>query len=172
MKKAVAFLCLVIMCVSLCACDPASFVISPDFLKDVTYIELIEYKNPDQKQFSTWVPDQFNDLKPFDDSNATVIEILPEEKVSDFLDAFMQADILHTYYAYDSPSDICIKLNYASGNFLIIWANYNAGTYAGYIGEYLPDGTVTSFWGSFSSLKCYERLVNDFFDYKILSNDK
>jgi hypothetical protein len=64
---------------------------------------------------------------------------------------------------YDSPKDICIRLNYSNGNFLIIWANYIEDSYAGYIGEYLSDGTVFSFWGSFSSLMDFEELVNQYF---------
>ena len=113
------------------------------------------------------MPNHFEDLKPFDTAKATVIEILQEEKKSDFLDAFMQTDILETYYAYDSPVDICIRLNYENGNFLIIWSNYKQNSFAGYIGEYSADGTVLSFWGSFSALSYYQELINNFFSYNI-----
>ena len=99
----------------------------------------------------------FEDLKPFNTAKATVIEILQEERKSDFLDAFMQTDILNKYYAYDSPVDICIRLNYENGNFLIIWSDYKKNSFAGYIGEYSADGTVLSFWGSFSSLSYYQQ---------------
>jgi len=128
---------------------------------------MIEYENPDQKHFLSWVPDQFNKLVPFDCANAMVLETLPAEKTVGFLDAFSKTDILHTYYAFDSPKDICIRLNYANGNFLIIWANYAQGGFAGYIGEYSSDGTVLSFWGSFSSLDSYLDLVNQYFTYKL-----
>ncbi len=167
MKKIICFLCLVIMCFCLCSCDPGTHTISPNSLEGVKTIELIEYKNPNQKHFSSWVPNHFEDLKPFDTANATVIETLQEEKNSDFLNSFMQTDILHTYYAYDSPADICIRLNYENGNFLIIWSNYKKNSFAGYIGEYSADGTVLSFWGSFSSLSYYQDLINTFFIYNI-----
>lgn len=155
------------MCFCLCSCDPGTHTITPNSLEGVKTIELIEYKNPNQKHFSSWVPNHFEDLKPFDTANATVIETLQEEKNSDFLNSFMQTDILHTYYAYDSPADICIRLNYENGNFLIIWSNYKKNSFAGYIGEYSADGTVLSFWGSFSRLSYYQDLINTFFIYNI-----
>ena len=167
MKRIVALVLLTIICFSMCACDPSSFVINRDSLDNVISIELIEYTNPDQKHFTTWVPDQSDKLAPFNLANATILETLPEEKISDFLDSFSTIDILHTYYAYNSPKDICIKLNYENGDFLIIWANYAEDSYAGYIGEYSAEGTVVSFWGSFSSLSDYKDLVNHFFVYEL-----
>ena len=166
-KKIAAITLLTIICFLMCACDPSSFIINRDSLDNVISIELIEYTNPDQKHFTTWVPDQSDKLAPFILANATILETLPEEKISDFLDAFSTTDILHTYYAYNSPKDICIKLNYENGDFLIIWANYAENSHAGYIGEYSADGTVVSFWGSFSSLSDYENLVNSFFVYEL-----
>ncbi|MBR7160451.1 MAG: hypothetical protein IKD20_05400, partial [Clostridia bacterium] len=155
MKKIICFLYLIIMCFCLCSCDPGTYTITPNSLEGVKTIELIDYKNPEQKHFASWVPNHFEDLTPFDTAKATVIEILQEERKSDFLDAFMQTDILNKYYAYDSPVDICIRLNYENGNFLIIWSNYKKNSFAGYIGEYSADGTVLSFWGSFSGLSYY-----------------
>ena len=167
MKKIFAIMIAVIICFSLCSCDPGSFVVSRDSLDNVISVELIEYANSDQKHFTTWVPDQSDKLVPFNFANATILETLTEEKISDFLDAFSTTDILHTYYAYDSPKDICIRLNYENGDFLIIWANYAENTYAGYIGEYSSEGAVSSFWGSFSSLSDYTELVNQFFAYEL-----
>ncbi|MBQ3506656.1 MAG: hypothetical protein IJA89_07800 [Clostridia bacterium] len=167
MKKIICFLYLIIMCFCLCSCDPGTYTINPNSLEGVKTIELIDYKNPDQKRFASWVPNHFEDLKPFDTAKATVIEILQEERKSDFLDAFMQTNILHKCYAYDSPVDICIRLNYENGNFLIIWSNYKKNSSAGYIGEYSADGTVLSFWGSFSGLSYYQGLINNFFSYNI-----
>ena len=111
----------------------------------------------------------FNKVKdlPFDTDKASVVESLPTEKIPEFLDAFSKTDILHTYYAYNSPKDICIRLNYENGDFLIIWADYARGSFGGYIGEYSANGEVLSFWGSFSALDYYEELVNNYFDYNL-----
>lgn len=167
MKRLLAFILVIVICIFMCSCDPSQFSIDRDSLNDVISIDLIEYKNSNQKEFFTWVPDQFDELIPFVPANATIIETLPSEKISDFLDAFTATDILHTYYAYNSPKDICIRLNCENGNFLIIWANYAINTFRGYIGEYSSDGSVLSFWGCFSSLTYYEDLVNQYFNYKI-----
>ena len=136
-------------------------------LEDVISIELIQYDNAEHNHFASWVPDHFDKLLPFDTANATVLETLPTEKISEFCDAFLKTDILDTYYAYNSPKDVCIRLNYANGNFLIIWANYIENSYSGYIGEYASDGTVLSFWGSFSALRYYTDLVEQYFDYRL-----
>lgn len=167
MKKTMAIIVAVAMCFLMCACDPGSFSIDRESLNDVVSVELIEYANPNQKPFSSWAIDRFNKLLPFVSANATTLECLPSDKIPDFLDLFSKTDILHTYYAYNSPKDICIKLNYENGNFLIVWANYADNSHAGYIGEYSSDGTVLSFWGSFSSLSYYEELVNQYFDYSL-----
>ena len=105
MKRLLAFILVIVICIFMCSCDPSQFSIDRDSLNDVISIDLIEYKNSNQKQFSTWVPDQFDKLIPFVPANATIIETLPSEKISDFLDAFTATDILHTYYAYNSPKD-------------------------------------------------------------------
>ena len=109
MNKIISLLCIILLCFTLTACDPGSFIIEEDYLEDVIAIELIEYDNPNQKSFFTWVPNQFDELKPFEITNYRVLEELPEEKIDEFLLSFQETDILHTYYAYDSPKDICIK---------------------------------------------------------------
>ena len=167
MKKIFSVILAAVICLTMCACDPGWYEIDREELNSVSSIELIEYANPDQKAFISWVPNQFDKLLPFDSAKATTLEELPAENISDFLDAFSQKDILSAYYAYNSPKDICIRLNYQNGNFLIVWANYANNTYAGYIGEYSPDGTPLSFWGSFSALDYYTDLVNQYFTYKL-----
>lgn len=163
MKKLISIIFILFFSVILCSCDPGDFVIEDEYLEGINSIELIEYNNPNQKRFSSWVPNHFEDLKPFILENCEVLEELQIERINDFKESFKNTDILHTYYAYDSPRDICIKLNYSNGNFLIIWANYKEGSFSGYIGEYSSDGTVVSFWGCFSALIFYEDLVKDYF---------
>ena len=168
MKKVLLIgLIVLLVMICFCSCDPGVFSVDRDFLNNVISVELIEYVNPNQKHFASWVPDQFHELVPFNPNNATSVEFLPSEKISDFLDAFSETDILDRYYAYDSPKDVCIRLNCENGNFLIIWGNYLENLHNGYIGEYSSDGTVLSYWGCFSSLYQYEDLVNEYFNYKL-----
>ena len=167
MKKIIYSLISLLLCITLCSCDPGIYVISDESLQGINNVELIEYDNPEQKHFNTWVSDQFDKLKSFKLDRYVVLETLPSDDIDEFLGSFKETDILHTYYAYDSPKDICIKLSYDNGNFLIIWANYKEGSYAGYIGEYLHDGSVLSFWGSFSSITYYEELVGNYFSTEL-----
>ena len=164
MKKIAAVLLLLALSLSLVSCDPGHYRVDTDsMLLDVLSVELIEYDNPDQDHFLSWVPDHFDDLKPFEHSRVTVLNTLPEENINDFVKDFGECDILHQYYAYDSPDDIVIRCNYKNGDFLIIWADYERGSYGGYIGEYKADGSVDTFWGSFSGLFYYTDLVKKYF---------
>ena len=86
MKRLFAFILVIVICIFMCSCDPASFSIDRDSLNDVISIDLIEYKNSNQKEFSTWVPNQFDKLIPFVPANATIIETLPSEKISDVVE--------------------------------------------------------------------------------------
>ena len=167
MKKTLALILVTILCFSMCACDPGRAHIGREGLNDVVRVELIQYENPNQKHFITWVPDYSDELAPFVLENATVLETLPAEKASDFFDALSEKDILYKYYAYDSPKDVCIRLTYQNGDFLIIWANYAENAHNGYIGKYSADGTVSFYWGCFYSLDYYEELVNEFFAYEL-----
>ncbi len=164
MKNVIRLIALALLCCLLCACDPNSALPSKeDRLSNVVLVELIEYKNPDQKHFAGSSSDRFDELVPFDPAKVTVLETLATEKNTEFVEAFLQANILDGHYAYNSPNDMCLRLTYENGDFLIIWADYALGRYAGYIGEYAADGTVQDFWGSFSALHYYEDLVGQFF---------
>ena len=143
MKKWTLLVFLTLICCLLCACDPGTYHINQETLESVVSVELIQYENPDQNHFAFWVPNHFDDLVPFVVENATVLETLPAEKVDEFLEAFSQTDILHTYYAYDSPKDVCLRLNYENGDFLIVWANYAQNSFGGYIGTYLSLKTLS-----------------------------
>ena len=167
MKKITMLLLAAILCCSLASCDPATFVIEREGLDDVVSVDLINYENPDQKHFKTWVPDQSDKLLPFVAENATIIKTLEPGHLQSFLDDFAKTDILHTYYAYNSPKDVCLRLNYKDGGFLIVWSNYKANSYAGYIGEYSQDGQVSCFWGCFSGLFYYTDLVSKYFNYSL-----
>ena len=163
MKKIICFLCLIIFTLSFEACDALRIQPNLESLAEITSIELIEYTNPNQKSFLSWVPDHSDELVPFDCSKVTILETLPKDQHTNFTIAFSQTVVLYHYYKYDSPAGICIKATYSNGNFLIMSQDSSAG----YIGEFSQDGNVVNFWGAFSSSHYYENLVNDFFTYQI-----
>ena len=150
---------------TLVACDPDTFYFDHEYLSDIVSIELIRYDNPEQKHFSSWVPDHTSDLKPFEDSKLNVLETLDENKISDFIDTLCECHILDKYYAFDTPNGICLKLNYSNGDLLIVSCNKNSS--AGYIGKFFSNGEVAEFIGCFSAPNYFETLVNDYFQMKI-----
>lgn len=154
---------LLVSCFTLSACDPANYRFKKEDLARVISIELINYDNPAQKGFSSWVPDHESDLKSFDDDKMTRLEILDKSRISNFVYSLCNLNILYKYYAYDSPNGNCIKLNYANGDFLIIWSNYEESCFPGYIGIFSAEGEVINFIGCFESLSSYKYLVNNYF---------
>lgn len=158
---------LVVSCFTLSACDPGRYYFTSEDLSDVISIELINYDNPEQKQFSSWVPDHTSDLKPFDNSKMSRLEILDYNKKADFIESLCECLILYKYFACDSPNGICIKLNYSNGDYLIVWSNYQKGGFSGYIGRFTSEGKVAEFFGCFSSLTYYKDLVNNYFQTQI-----
>lgn len=168
MKKVTALLAILLVICSLCvfaACDPSTVYIEPEYVSEVVRVELINYDNPAQKHFFSWVPDHTADLKPFDKSKFSVVETLDEDKIAAFLDTLYECPILSTYFAFDSPNGLCLKLTYSNGDFLII--NCYERSFVGYIGKFSSNGEVDEFIGCFVSLQCFEILVNDYFQTQI-----
>ena len=158
-KAAIISLCLILIALILSSCDPTMYSPSEEYLKDAVSVELIRYNNPDQKDFISWVPDHSDDLVAFDNSKVEIIEELDNEKFDDFATAFQSTEIMHTYYRCDSPNDVCIRINYENGEFLIIGKDY--------VGCFSENGEVSSFVGCFSSRTYYTDLVNEFFEYQV-----
>ena len=150
----------------LSACDPGQVFYEPN-QKEVKSIELIYYDNQKQKSFLSWVPNHFNDLKPFDFSRVEVIETLDEQVIEPFLKTFSEYEILNQYYAYDSPNKYSIRMTYMDDSFMIMNANSDKNSFAGYIGTYDEAGNVVSFMGCFSSIDYFLALISTYFDYEL-----
>ena len=169
MKKIITTLVTILLILSaLCAfaaCDPNEINLDHEYLSDIVSVELINYDNSAQRQFFSWVPDHTSDLKPFDESKISVRETLDADKFSDFIDTLCECSILEKYYAFDSPSGLCLKLTYSNGDFVII--NCYKYSFAGYIGKFSSDGEVADFIGCFVNFNSFKILVNDYFQTKV-----
>ena len=166
MKKiAAAILCIILM-LTLTACDPGMTHLDKSELENkVVKVELIHYDYPKQKQFKSWVPDHSKKLKPFEEVRVAVLEELPSERMSEFLDRLSEADVLVKYWAVDSPRCFCLRLTYDDGSFLIL--NCYGHSFRGYIGTYASDGEVQDFIGSFCNWDDFQDLVENFFSSKL-----
>ena len=144
----------------LTSCDPTTKNLGKYIEKeDIKTIEKINYDNNEQLEFVSWVPDHFSELKDFKVEQVEVIETLADD-MSSFIDELLNANILSTYYAYDSPSGICIRLNLNSDDFVIV--NCMENSYKGYIGKYDSKGNVISFYGCFEAYSSFSNLINYF----------
>ena len=144
---------LVLICVALlsaavafltaCVVDPSSYYYNLEELRaPVTSIELINYDNPNQKDFSSWVPDHSGDLKPLDMSAIEVTKTLDNSHIESFMQDLSKELILYKYYDVDSPKGICIRIVYEDGYFDILDKEY--------VGTFAPDGKVEDFIGRFN----------------------
>ncbi len=166
--RALLIALVLILCIVLPACDPNNSRLEYDVLSEnIVRVELINYQNPEQKHFSSWVPEQSSELQPYDFTKESVKRILDETRISEFITQLSEANILDKYYAYDSPNGVCLKLTYDSGDFMILYCDSANESYSGYVGEFCANGEVKQFIGSFSSYNDFESLVNDFFHYDL-----
>lgn len=149
------------------ACDPTNYNFEINETDVIERIELINYENTKQKHFISWVPNHYDKLVSLDLRNITVLEELDKDKNIEFINVFSSQNILYWYFAYDSPINKCIRIIYESGDFVIITANYENKSYAGYIGRYNSSGDVIDFYGSFESLSSFINLVDDYFETEI-----
>ena len=165
MKRVYCFCCVILVFLMLTACDPGTYRLQEEAVsEDVVSVELIQYDNPKQKKFTSWVPDHFKRLQDLKLSSITVLETLPEESLEPFLEQMSKQNILWHYYVFDSPKGLCIRVNYDSGDFLMISTDYENESFCGYIGMYNAQGEVTDFFGSFESYRSFATLVSDYFD--------
>lgn len=145
------------------ACDPGHYQYDLENLKaPVSAIELCEYDNPEQKHFTSWVPDHSKDLAPLDMDALKITATLEADLTEDFMRDLSKQHILYKYYAFNSPNGTCIRIVYDDGYFDII--SCNAKTFAGYIGTFSPDGEVVDFIGCFASRSSYEYFLKFYFE--------
>ena len=164
MKKIKIFMVsiLVVLCLSLTACDPASFYFDYDELKEkVTTVELISYNNINLKM----VKDESKVL-PFDFDKMEIVETLESKQRESFLSElskiyFHVSDNLTKYS--NSATGISIRIIYASGDFVVICSN----TDSNFVGGFTAHGHVGELMARFTSHQDFVDIVNKFFDTQI-----
>ena len=172
MKKLPFLLLPLLLCLFLPSCDPSPYRYDYDTLAEsVESVSLVQYENPDQKKFVTWVFQQSSLLKAVDTEKITLLETMDGEKLPDFLQQLSGELILDTYYAYDSPRGICLRLNHKNGDFTLITCDSENKAFRGYIGRYTADGEVASFVGCFAGYTSFSDLVNGFFSTQVPTVD-
>ena len=141
-----------VFCFCLAACDPSSYRFDRDqLLNNTTGIELINYDNPKQKQFNSWVPNHYSKLRPLKLENITILETMEDDTFNDIINQLSDIYFLYRYYAFDSPNGICIRMLYSNGDFDLISCDYQNNSFHGYVGRYDNNGKVVDFFGTFEN---------------------
>lgn len=168
MKRIVAVILTLVLLLPLYSCDPMPYNFDYQELKqEVIGIELIEYDQPKTKHYTFNMGSFIIKPLPFDEGRATILETLDEDEYDDFLRQLSEENILYKWYSYNSPKDICLRLIYENGNFLVLSCDYANESFHGYVGSYNSEGEVLEYYGSFEGFSSYERLVNEFFSLHI-----
>ena len=166
MKKIAICLCLLaVLCLT--ACDPGDYTFDrEEYIGKVISVELIEYDNPD-----IGFLDKQEGAVPFDFAKMTVLEILPEEKISSFVEDFLELGYMRPWNDSDSPIGICIKVNKDDGDFLILGSAGEDSWIDGYghrcVCVYGEDGQVKEFIGSFQRGDDLLELINQYFETQV-----
>ena len=144
MKKILTCVCIVSLLLLLCACEPEHFFFDYDELKEsVVSVEYIYYDNSNAKELDETRYDKSDQLLPFDFEKMEIRQVLPFEKLDDFLKDLSEHHLLILLRHDDSPNGYCMRVIYDNGDFDILSCDG-----AGYCGSFYADGQVKRFIGS------------------------
>lgn len=153
MKKVIVLFIFVLNLLTLTGCDPSSYYYNYEDLNvNVVSIELINYENDDAIELF----EKREKVKPFDFSRLDVIEVLANEKNSEFLLEFSKIEFMLVWRHLDSPKGESIKINYEDGSFDVICY------YVQFSCQYDELGNVKNFIGSGGGNQL-KKLVEDSF---------
>ena len=139
MNKIIVLLIFVFNLLTLTGCDPSSYYYNyEDLNSNVISIELINYDNNEAIELF----ENRKKVKSFDFSKLNVIEVLDNDKNSEFLLEFSKIEFMLVWRHLDSPKGESIKINYKDGSFDVICY------YVQFSCQYDKSGNVKNFIGS------------------------
>ena len=153
MKKIIILFIFLLNLLTVTGCDPSSYYYTyEDLNSNVVSIELINYENNEAVELF----EKRNKVKPFDFSKVEVIEVLNNEKNSEFLLEFSKIEFMLVWRHLDSPQGESIKINYQDGSFDVICycAQFSC--------QYDELGNVKNFMGSGGGNQLKELVDNSF----------
>ena len=164
MKKTISYIMIICVLVSLsgCAWDPASYLFDYDELKErIATVELINYENDEPEKI-----DDDSKILPYDFDKEEVLETLVVDKINDFVTDLSDIRFLDYSSFAKEPAGICIKITYKDGKFIIITSTLMDVAY-GLVEVFDSNGYPIERIGEPESRKDYVALVNKYFEYKI-----
>jgi len=154
----------------LTACDPTPFSFDyKDTLQDLVRVELVDYQNSKTRQINTFVGPVNSRILPFNHDDMIVVETLTTEDIDAFVSDLSEVVILYKYWVQlNGPQNLCLRLVYENGDFIILTCLYEEYSLVGFIGEYDSDGNVKDYIGGFRSVHDFTDLVNKYFETQLV----
>ena len=163
MKKTISYIMIICVLVSLsgCAWDPASYLFDYDELKErIATVELINYENDEPEKI-----DDDSKILPYDFDKEEVLETLVVDKINDFVTDLSDIRFLDYSSFAKEPAGICIKITYKDGKFIIITSTLMDVAY-GLVEVFDSNGYPIEYIGEPRDRDEYVALVNKYFEHK------
>ena len=163
MKKTISYIMILCVFISLSGCvwDPASYLFDYEKLKEqVATVELINYENEEPKKIK-----DISEILPYDFDKEEVLETLPADKIDDFIMDLSEIRFLDYSSFAKEPVEICIKITYKNGEFIIITSTLMDVAY-GLVELFNSNGCPIEYIGAPGDRDEFVALVNKYFEHK------
>ena len=163
MKKTISYIMIICVFISLSGCvwDPASYLFDYEKLKEqVATVELINYENEEPKKIK-----DISEILPYDFDKEEVLETLPADKIDDFIMDLSEIRFLDYSSFAKEPVEICIKITYKNGEFIIITSTLMDVAY-GLVELLNSNGCPIEYIGAPGDRDEFVALVNKYFEHK------
>lgn len=163
MKKTISYIMIICVFISLSGCvwDPASYLFDYEKLKEqVATVELINYENEEPK-----IIEDDSEILPYDFDKEEVLETLPADKIDDFIMDLSEIRFLDYSSFAKEPVEICIKITYKNGEFIIITSTLMDVAY-GLVELFNSNGCPIEYIGAPGDRDEFVALVNKYFEHK------
>ena len=163
MKKTISYIMIICVFISLSGCvwDPASYLFDYEKLKEqVATVELINYENEEPKKIK-----DISEILPYDFDKEEVLETLPADKIDDFIMDLSEIRFLDYSSFAKEPVEICIKITYKNGEFIIITSTLMDVAF-GLVELFNSNGCPIEYIGAPGDRDEFVALVNKYFEHK------
>ena len=164
MKKTISYIMIICVFISLSGCvwDPASYLFDYEKLKEqVATVELINYENEEPKKIK-----DISEILPYDFDKEEVLETLPADKIDDFIMDLSEIRFLDYSSFAKEPVEICIKITYKNGEFIIISVTLMNGVVYCFIEVFDKLGYSIEHIGGIENRDDIDRIINKYFYLK------
>lgn len=159
MKKILVFV-IVVLVIFLNACEPEAYYFRNSERNDeIVSVDLISYTTD-----SIEIVESNEEILNVSVDSIILLETVDGSYLDDFIDDFSNIEFLLGFPRMNSPSGICIKINYENGDFLLIMDFEKDEISYGDAILYDSSGNFKEYFGGSSWRENYLNLINDYFE--------